>query len=126
MQAKLELSDASRFRIDSVRWTGTPAFLDRMRKGDTVIQIMQNASSHYAEEAARLVGKRHTKSLRGTPVTYLYLECYRRPKRIPWNNFKKYCRSIDLKLARNTGGRELTRSAQAAKVIAFVSRRNQP
>ncbi|MFI5095192.1 MAG: phospholipase D family protein [Candidatus Acidiferrales bacterium] len=124
-QAKREVSDVSRFKIDSVRWTGTPAFLDRMRKGDTVIQVMQNAGPHYAEEAARLVGKRNTQSRRGTPVTYLYLECNRRPKRIPWAVFKKYCRSINLKLARNTGGRELTRSAQAAKVVAFVSRRTQ-
>jgi hypothetical protein len=124
-EAKRALLDASRFKIDSIRWAGTPAFLDRIRKGDTVIQILRTADSHYAEEPARLVGKRSTKSRRGTPVTYLYLECRRRPKRIPWVKFKKYCRSIDLKLTPNVFSRELTRPAQTAKVIGFVSRGNR-
>jgi hypothetical protein len=100
---------------------GTPPFLARIRKGDTVIQIMRTPDSRYIEEHARLIGTRKIKSQRGTAVTYLYLECRQRPKRTPWDDFEHSCLSAGLKIQPAT--RQLTNQAQVAKVLAIVSRR---
>jgi hypothetical protein len=122
MQAKRELSDASAFKVETIRWTGRSSFLDHIRKGDTVIQIVPSGASRYIEELTRLIGIRKTKSRRGTEVTYLYLECRKRPKRISWSEFKRGCLAAGLKLSRNIRTREITSPAQAAKILALVSR----
>jgi hypothetical protein len=119
-EARRELSDAAKFKVNRLRWTGSPSFLTRIRKGDTVIQIMQTADSHYVEELARFIGMRKTKSQRGAAVTYLYLECRRRPKRMRWIDFKRRCLSVGLRVRLAT--RQVSNPAQAAKVLVFVSR----
>jgi len=123
-QAKRELSDPSTFIVDRIRCAGESAFLTQMRKGDTIIQIMESddSRSHYVEELARLTGKRKTKSRRGGLVTYLFLESRKRPKRIPWPKFKRECLAFGLRLKSTGGTRQLKNPAQAAKVIALVSR----
>lgn len=120
-RAKQELSDPAKFTVIRVRWVGSASFLTRVRQGDTIVQIMRTPDLHYVEELARLIGIRKTKSLRGAAVTYLYLECRRRPRRLRWVDFKRRCLSIGLKLKPAT--RELASPAQAAKVLAFVSRK---
>ena len=97
-----------------------------MHKGDSIIQIMRTGNSRYVEEVARLVGMRRAKSpRRKTVATYLFLECHRRPKRVPWIEFKQRCAAIGLNFGMRLGTRELTNTAQAAKVLAFVSRKQQ-
>ena len=122
-QAKRELSDALKFKVSTVRCTGSSSFLARICKGDTVVQVWKTSSEHYAEELARVIGKRKTSSSRETPVTYLYLECPRRPKQVRWIDFKKLCLSIGLKLGKGVGTRELRNPVQATKLLAFVSRK---
>jgi hypothetical protein len=118
--AKRELLDPAKFKVSPIRWVGSPSFLSRIRKGDPVIQVMRTDESRYVEELARLIGTRKTKSQRGAAVTYLYLECLRRPKRISWVDFNRRCVSIGLKL--RPGTRQLT-PTQTRKVLAFVSRK---
>jgi hypothetical protein len=120
-QVKHELSDPAKFKVTPVRWPGSPRFLKQIRKGDTVVQIMRTGRSHYVEELARFIGMRRTKSQRGSPVAYLYLESRRRPKRIPWIDFKRQCLAIGLRV--RTATRQVSNAAQAAKVLTFVSRK---
>jgi hypothetical protein len=120
-QARLQLPDPAKFKVSLVRWSGNTPFLTRIHKGDTVIQIMRTPDSRYVEEHARLIGARKTKSQRGTAVTYLYLECRQHPKRQPWADFERRCLSAGLRM--KPGTRQLTNAAQAAKVLAIVSRR---
>lgn len=124
-QAKRELSDPSAFTVTPIRWAGESSFLQQMRKGDTVVQIMRSADSrsHYVEELARLIGKRKTKSRRGTVVTYLFLESRKRAKHVPWAKFKRDCFASGLKLKSAGGTRQIKSPAQAAKMLALVSRR---
>jgi hypothetical protein len=124
-EAKRELSDPSTFKVQSIRWTARSAFLDKIRKGDRVVQIMLSADSrsHYAEELARFVGMRKTKSSRGVEVTYVYLEVRKRPKRTPWVKFKKACAEYGLKLTSPNGTRQIANPAQVAKIMALVTRR---
>jgi len=124
-QAKGELSDPSRFTVQPIRWTGRDSFLNQIRKGDRVVQIMRavDSRSHYAEELARLIGMRKTKSRRGVEVTYLYLEAPKRPKRTPWGKFKRSCSEYGLRLKADTATRQITNPAQVAKIMALVSRR---
>jgi hypothetical protein len=83
--AERELSDTVKFQVTRVRWSRQARFLDAIRKGDSVIQVMRDGDSRYVEEAARFLGIRRTKSVRGAFVSYLYLECRRRPKTVPWS-----------------------------------------
>jgi hypothetical protein len=124
-QAKRELSDPSAFTVSPIRWIGQSSFLTQMRKGDTVVQIMpsDDSRSHYVEELARLIGMRKTKSRRGTVVTYLFLESRKRGKRVPWAKFKRGCFEYGLKLKSPKATRQIANAAQAAKIIALVSRR---
>jgi hypothetical protein len=123
-QAKRELSDPSTFKEQSIRWLGRDKFLDQIKKGDRVVQVMLSADSrsHYAEELARFVGMRKTKSRRGVEVTYLYLEVRKRPKRTPWVKFKRACAEYGLRLKPDTPTRQITNPAQVAKIMALVSR----
>jgi hypothetical protein len=124
-QAKQQLSDPSRFTVQPIRWTGRYSFLNQIKRGDRVVQIMQatDSRSHYAEELARLIGMRKTKSRRGVEVTYLYLEAPKRPKRTPWVKFKRSCSEYGLRLKTDTVTRQITQPAQVAKIMALVSRR---
>jgi hypothetical protein len=124
-QAKRELSDLASFKVEPIRWSGRGSFSDHVRKGDTIVQVIQSADSrsHYVEELARLIGIRKTKSRHRTEVTYLYLESRKRPKRTPWNKFKRDCFAFGLKLKANIGSRRITSPAQAAKILALVSRK---
>jgi len=123
-QAKRELSDPSTFKVQSVRWTAGDAFLDQIRKGDRVVQVMLSADSrsHYAEELARFIGLRKTTSRRGGKVAYVYLEARKRPKRTPWVKFKRSCAEYGLKLTSSNSTRQITKPVQVAKVMALVSR----
>jgi hypothetical protein len=122
-QAKRELSDPSAFVVTPIRWAGESSFLAQMRKGDTVVQIMEpDYRSHYVEELARLIGMRKTKSRRGAVVTYLFLESRKRSKHTPWAKFKRECFAFGLKLKSPGGTRQIKNPAQAAKVLALVSR----
>jgi hypothetical protein len=124
-QAKRELSDPSTFKVQSIRWTAGDAFLDQIRKGDRVVQVMlsTDSRSHYAEELARFIGLRKTKSRRGGKVAYVYLEARKRPKRTPWVKFKRACAEYGLKLASPDSTRQITKAPQVAKIMALVSRR---
>lgn len=124
-QAKQQLSDPSHFTVQPIRWPGRNSFFKQIRKGDRVVQIMQAADSrsHYAEELARLIGMRKTKSRRGVDVTYLYLEAPRRPKRTPWVKFKRACAEYGLRLKPDTPTRQITKAVQVAKIMALVSKR---
>jgi hypothetical protein len=124
-EAKRQLSDPSTFKEQSIRWTGRDAFLGQIRKGDRVVQIMLSADSrsHYAEELARFVGLRKTKSRREVEVTYLYLEVRKRPKRTPWVKFKKACAEYGVKLTSPNSTRQITNPAQVTKIMGLVSRR---
>lgn len=123
-QAKRELSDPSTFKVQSIRWTAGDAFLDQIRKGDRVVQVMLSADSrsHYAEELARFVGLRKTKSRRGGKVAYVYLEARKRPKRTTWIKFKRACAEYGLKLTSPNSTRQITNPAQVTKIMALVSR----
>jgi len=78
---------------------------------------------HYAEELATLTGIRRTKSRRGLPVVYLFLESRKRPKHVPWREFKRGCSASGLKIVQGFSIRQITNPAQAAKITALVSRR---
>jgi PLD-like domain len=119
-QAKRELSDPTRFKVDTIRLTGNPA----VRKGDKVIQIMQTPDSRYVEELAKLIEVRRTKSRRGGAVAYLFLECRNRPKRIAWDKFKRGCAAYGLKLPQNIVTRRIASAAQAEKMMALVLPKN--
>jgi hypothetical protein len=118
-EAESQLSDAKKFKVFPIRWTGKERFLGEIRELDTVIPIFTKANSPYVEEVARLVGIRKTQSRRGVPVTYLYLERSRRPKRISWNRFKRHCESKGLRLGRGVRARELKLPVRR-KVLAFL------
>jgi hypothetical protein len=118
-QAKQKLSDPEKFKVETIRLCGNV----RVREGDKVIQIMRTADSHYVEELAKVIEIRRTKSRRGAAVAYLFLECRNRPNRIPWAKFKRGCSAYGLKLRSNIGTRRITSPAQAAKVLALVSRK---
>jgi hypothetical protein len=122
--AKRELSDSSTFKVQSIRWPGKDRFLGQIRKCDRVVQLMLSADSrsHYAEELARFVGMRRTKSRRGVEVAYLYLEVRKRPKRTPWVKFKRTCAEYGLRLKSATGNRQIVKPAQVVKIMALVSR----
>ena len=120
LQAKRQLSDAKQFKAETIRWTGKD--VSSFRKGDTVIQVIQDSRSHYAEELARLVGIRNTIAENGKQAAYLYLESRKRPKHIAWGEFKRGCFESGLKLGKRIGMREITNPAQAAKIMALVSR----
>jgi hypothetical protein len=123
-RAESELSDSKKFEVFPIRWPGREQFLDRIRKGDTVIQIIKQTASPYIEEAAQLIGITKTESRRGVPVTYFYLECRRSPKRFPWGVFKRYCTSVRLGLSRGIQARELRQPIQQ-KVLAFLARKQK-
>jgi hypothetical protein len=124
-QAKRELSNKSAFEVQSIRWDGRDSFLAKIKKGDIVVQIMEavDSRSHYAEELARFIGMRRTKSRRGTKIAYVYLEAPKRPKRTPWVKFKKRCSEYGLSLRSATTTRQITNPAQVAKIMALVSRK---
>lgn len=119
LQAKRQLSDAKQFKVETVRWAGKN--VSSFQKGDTVIQVIQASRSHYAEELARLVGIRKTNAQSG--VAYLYLESRKRPKHVQWREFKSGCLESGLKLGKTIGMRQIANPAQAAKIMALVSRR---
>jgi hypothetical protein len=123
-QAEKGLSDATKFKVFPIRWPGKERFLGRIQKGDSVIQINTQTAFPYVEEPVQLIGIRKTKSRRGIPVTYFYLECSRRPKRVRWNRFKQHCSSIGLKLVQGVRARELMNPVQQ-KVLAFLSRKQK-
>jgi PLD-like domain len=118
-EARKKLSDPSAFKIVTIRFRGTV----RLREGDKIIQIMKAEDSHYVEELAKLIEVRKTRSRRGGPVAYLYLECRNRPKRMAWTKFMQGCASDGLKLGDRVGVRRITNLAQASKLMALVSRR---
>ncbi len=89
-RAKRELTNPRRCEVDSVRWTGKSRFLDQIRRGDTVIQINNLGTSQRVEEAARFLRMSKKKSRRGASVTYIYLECARKPKESSWREFRQY------------------------------------
>ena len=120
IEAKRELADARKFEVFPVRWTGKTRFLSQIRKGDIIIPITKEHTARHVEEAALLLGTKKTKSRRGTPVTYLYLERRRRPNSVPWKAFKPHCASLGLKLGREVVSRELTNPVQAQQVLAIV------
>ncbi len=120
-KARKKLSDPSTFKVATIRLRGNV----RLREGDKIIQIMKGADSHYVEELAKLIEVRRTKSRRGAAVTYLYLECRNRPKRIAWAKFIDGCSSDGLRLGESVGVRRITNLAQASKVMALVSRRTK-
>jgi PLD-like domain len=121
-RARRELSNPRRSDVESVRWTGRVRFLNRVRKGDTVIQVNNLGASRRVEEAARFLGMRRKKSRRGDSVTYLYLECARKPKESSWREFKQHCTSIGLHLPRVVGAREIRDPVKARTVLRFMSR----
>jgi hypothetical protein len=121
VEARQELSDPANCEVVPVRLVGNSAIAARISPGDTVIQIVENSGSRKVEEVARFIRKRRTKSKRGAVVTYLYLECRRRPKTVKWVVFKRQCRSVGLKLRPRT--RELTNPTQAARAVGLLPRR---
>jgi len=121
IEAKGELSDSRKFKVFPVRWPGKSRFLSLIRKGDTIIPINEEHSARHVEEAACFLGMRKTKSRRGNPVTYLYLERSRYPNSVPWKVFKPHCASIGLKLRREVVSREITNPLRAQQVVAFLS-----
>jgi hypothetical protein len=120
LQAKRQLSDA-KFKAETIRWTGKN--VSSFRKGDTVIQVIQASRSHYAEELARLIGIHRTIAQNGKQVAYLYLESRKRPRHTQWGKFKRGCLESGLTLGKTIGMREIASPAQAAKIMALVSRR---
>lgn len=117
--ARRELSDPTNFKAEPIRWA---AKANSFRKGDTIVQVIQEPGSHYVEELSRLIDIRKTKTKRGVPVAYLHLESRKRPKRIPWRKFKQACAAFGLKLNPNSMARNITNAAQAAKMLALVTR----
>jgi hypothetical protein len=117
-QAQRKLSDPKQFKVDTIRLTGSPA----VREGDKVIQIMRTSDSHYVEELAKLIEVRRTKSRRGGAVAYLFLECRIRPKRLAWDKFKRGADEYGVNLPTNIVTRRIASPAQAAKLMALVSR----
>jgi hypothetical protein len=120
IQAKRQLSDVKQFKAETIRWVGKN--VSSFRKGDTVIQIIHANRSHYAEELARLVGIRNTIAQNGRQVAYLYLETRKRPKHTQWRKFKRGCLESGLTLGKTIGMRQIANPAQAAKIMALVSR----
>jgi hypothetical protein len=118
--ARRRLSNAKAFTLDEIRWSGKEC--DLFQRGDTIIQTIKTSRSHFAEEMARLIDLTRTKTKRGKPVAYLWLESPKRPKRVSWRDFKRECASFGLKLGSRVTIRQLSDSAQAAKVMALVSR----
>lgn len=121
VQARKQLADAKQFKVEPIRWTGKRALF---QVGDTIIQVIQDRPQ-YAEELARLIGIRRTTSRRGQAVAYLYLESRKRPKHIPWSEFKRRCLASGLKLGRTVGIRQIVNAAQAAKIMHLVSRQQK-
>jgi hypothetical protein len=117
-QAKRKLSDPKHFKVETIRLTGNPS----VHQGDKVIQIIQTPNSHYVEELAKLIEVRRTKSRRGSAVAYLFLECRNRPKRLAWDKFKRGASDYGVKLPANIATRRIASPAQAAKLMALVSR----
>jgi hypothetical protein len=93
-----------------------------LRKGDTVIQIIQASRSHYAEELARFIGIRKTIAQNGKKVAYLYLGSRKRPKHVAWREFRRGCLESGLTVGKTVGMRQIANPAQAAKIMALVSR----
>lgn len=117
-QAKKQLRKNRRYEVASLRWPGSPPFLDKVARGDLAIEVWDQARVH---PHARVLAIRRGKTVAGRPVAYIAMEWLKDYRTLPWRTFRNECASIGLKLGKAVTSREIRDVLQQNRALSLVS-----
>ena len=115
--ASRRLRNSRYYSVESIRWTGNPAF----QRGDRAVQIQQNSKTQEVYPHARLLNIELVKTNSNTTAAYIFLEMPKKFKTVKWRQFKDECRKVGLKLRPRIGTRQIRNRIQANRILSMVS-----
>jgi hypothetical protein len=120
-EANTRLSNTELYCRDDVRWTGSDHFITSVQPGDLVICVThQKDGTCIVSPHCRVLHLCRTKTKRGGPVAYLYIEIPRHYRSLKWAAFKKGCGTYGQSIKQTLISRKVP-VAFERQVLALVS-----